>query len=74
MVVAEEVGRAGTRVAAATELNIELFIVAIAAAIAVEVALALFVELCGGIASRHGGWCGWAVSERLRGGEVLAGG
>jgi hypothetical protein len=57
VVVVQEVGHATAGVAAYTttaQLKVELLIVAVAAAVAVEVALTLLIELCGGVASRHG--------------------
>ena len=60
-VVTEEVGSTATgvtaaRFSAAPHLEVELLIAAVAAvAVAVKVTLALFVELSGGIAARHGG-------------------
>lgn len=62
MVVAEEVGgaAAGVPAGAATQLKVELVVVALAAvAAAVEVALALLVQLGGRVAARrHGGGAG----------------
>jgi len=54
VVVAEEVGSTTAWVTTTTaELDIQLLVGAIAATIAVKVALTLFIQLSGGVASRH---------------------
>jgi hypothetical protein len=73
VVLAQEVWHAAARVrgdTGAAQLEVEVFVVALAAvAIAVEVALTLFIELSGGVASRH---CAGEQAASDRRGRVWA--
>jgi hypothetical protein len=65
VVLVEEVGNAAAGISAAAKLHIQLIVAAFTAvAVAIKVTLALFVELGGGVAPRHGG-----VSQRRDGAQ-----
>ena len=77
VVLAKKVGHAAAGVrggsAATAQLEVELLIVAVAAVtVAIEIALTLFIELCGGVAARHGAGSSRraaARGEQIRRGE-----